>query len=680
MNDVLVVLGMHRSGTSSVSGVLTRLGGSAPKNIMAADEGNPRGYYESTSMMIFNDDLLSSGGSRWEDWRAFNPEWYQSPVFAEFHRRAKDLVLEEFGNTGLAILKDPRICRFFPFWRHVLTDLDMTTRVVIPVRSPVDVANSLKKIHGMPIAQGLLLWLRHVLDAEYETRSLKRSIFSWKEFRKDWKATADKISKDINLVWPNFTDRSTFEIERFLSSDLVHFENEIEGDTWAARAYKALIELAHNPTSNSAMRDLDDIRSALDEAGQMFGPLLIGYEVTLEDIRARHSELQKTQQTDANELEVLRSRIGALDVELAQAAQQSADLRNQLDALRLEHDGLQQNYEIAARDVAGQSERLALLQNELQDAEVRYRELESQMTEVQSERLHWQKAHEASLTEISVQSERIQRIEFALAEAENEKVIITHSLNAIQMECDQLRQIEMEQKTALEDVHRRHQADEASRAEMTALLNHERLLRQQLEEAHQHVIADMRHHIEKSAEEAASAQRDELAALHRVALVNMEAAYYQARKEAFPSGLGKLISPKSRKKMLAKRILKSGLFDADFYCEQCADVSHAWNGGASEKAEKAALHYLDDGYRMNLNPNRLFDSHWYLDRYEDVRRAGINPLLHYMFHGWQEGRNPGPNFNTQYYLDQNEDVRIKGVNPLVHYLKFGYLEGRLVTP
>ena len=76
MPDVIVVLGMHRSGTSAVAGTLTKLGGAAPKHLLTADSGNPRGYFESVAFMEFHDELLASAGSCWHDWRLFNPGWY----------------------------------------------------------------------------------------------------------------------------------------------------------------------------------------------------------------------------------------------------------------------------------------------------------------------------------------------------------------------------------------------------------------------------------------------------------------------------------------------------------------------------------------------------------------------------------------------------------------------------
>ena len=55
MQKCIVVLGMHRSGTSVLMGVLSMLGVELGLNLMAPTEGNPRGYFENQSICELND-------------------------------------------------------------------------------------------------------------------------------------------------------------------------------------------------------------------------------------------------------------------------------------------------------------------------------------------------------------------------------------------------------------------------------------------------------------------------------------------------------------------------------------------------------------------------------------------------------------------------------------------------
>src|SRR5262245_41143141 len=74
--QAILVLGMHRSGTSALTRVFSLLGADLPKNLMAAaPSSNETGHWESLDLFVIHDELLTSAGSRWDDWRAFNPDW-----------------------------------------------------------------------------------------------------------------------------------------------------------------------------------------------------------------------------------------------------------------------------------------------------------------------------------------------------------------------------------------------------------------------------------------------------------------------------------------------------------------------------------------------------------------------------------------------------------------------------
>ena len=87
----ILVAGMHRSGTSAVTRILSLAGCDLPKNLMTGDVANKfneRGFWEPRSIADLNDELLASAGSAWDDWRAFDSGWYVSPIAEEFRERA----------------------------------------------------------------------------------------------------------------------------------------------------------------------------------------------------------------------------------------------------------------------------------------------------------------------------------------------------------------------------------------------------------------------------------------------------------------------------------------------------------------------------------------------------------------------------------------------------------------
>lgn len=381
VREAILVLGMHRSGTSALTGTLVRLGATVPATPMAADQGNERGYYEFMPFMVLHDQLLASAGSRWDDWRRFDPAWLSSFEAEKFRAEARKLLLDEFGDAKLFVLKDPRACRFIPFWKSVLAEARTALQVVIPLRSPIEVARSLRSRDGMPLTKGLLIWLRHALEAERETRDVPRAIVVMEKFLGDWRGELNRISGEIGLAWPRSTEEAAPEIDAFLSIDLVHqhaAENELPAlHSWALSAYTALCTLAHQPGARHARAMLDEIASAFETSCGLFGTLL---NETTSDIEAlRGAEASARQEVDAARQELDAAR-GSMEGERSQAAEHRSALEAMLSesravaeaaAARLsevaagaeaEIGRLQAELESERRRIAGDEARLALLE------------------------------------------------------------------------------------------------------------------------------------------------------------------------------------------------------------------------------------------------------------------------------------------------------------------------------
>lgn len=114
----------------------------------------------------------------------------------------------------------------------------------------------------------------------------------------------------------------------------------------------------------------------------------------------------------------------------------------------------------------------------------------------------------------------------------------------------------------------------------------------------------------------------------------------------------------------------TGLFDQEYY-RRC--FSHSLNIGIKDSLD----HFLKIGAIEKSNPNPLFDTAYYLQKYNDVARLGVNPLAHYHLFGYRTGRSPHPYFSSENYLSLNPDVAAAQVDPLQHYLNTGAQQGRI---
>lgn len=262
-----VVLGMHRSGTSSVAGTLALLGAAAPRTLMRPAEDNPKGFWESEVAAAFNDRLLAACGSSWDDARRLSGPALTDPAWAE---EAARVLQAEFGDADAIVLKDPRICRFFPFWRRVLETAGYAPLIVMPVRDPSEVAASLNARNGMDVARAQRLWLRHVLDAEAASRGLPRHIMGWDGFIADWRGETARMAVRLDRPLSPSPDQAS-AVDAFLTAEL---RRQTPGETrppaLVTRTHAALSDLARHGEHADLHRTLDALRAEFDRAQALF--------------------------------------------------------------------------------------------------------------------------------------------------------------------------------------------------------------------------------------------------------------------------------------------------------------------------------------------------------------------------------------------------------------------------
>ena len=143
---VLCVLGMHRSGTSCLTGSLQEAGVELG-NCHTWNPHNVKGNRENQAIVDLNDEVLGANGAAWDRPR---DEVHWSDVQ---HERARVLVAENSAQRCFAF-KDPRTLLTLDGWLKVIPDLSF----IGIFRHPVDVAKSLHNRSGMPIEQGMALW------------------------------------------------------------------------------------------------------------------------------------------------------------------------------------------------------------------------------------------------------------------------------------------------------------------------------------------------------------------------------------------------------------------------------------------------------------------------------------------------------------------------------------------
>jgi glycosyltransferase involved in cell wall biosynthesis/SAM-dependent methyltransferase len=295
----VLIVGMHRSGTSALGGMLNKLGVAVPEDQHPPDEHNARGYFEPERIIDFHEALLAKLGSPSNDPLPLSYDWVRSPVGRAAAVELADILDEEFGDSAMCLFKDPRMCRLMPVWTAALTNRGRDAVAILPCRHPLEVAGSLSAKAGLSRPYGLFMWLQHVLLGERFTRDMKRSFTLYDVLLSDWRAVVDKLQRELEVAWPRDLVRAGPEIDAFLSSELRHHQSPpaLEPhdplDELCARTWAALHRLNDAPYDVEAMAELDAVWAAFEAAVGVFGPLVVSYQRTEQRLRDEQIRLDQ---------------------------------------------------------------------------------------------------------------------------------------------------------------------------------------------------------------------------------------------------------------------------------------------------------------------------------------------------------------------------------------------------
>jgi glycosyltransferase involved in cell wall biosynthesis len=677
---------MHRSGTSALTRVLGLAGADLPRRLIEARPDNERGYWESADVQESHDRLLDALGRGWDDVRPLPTGWLQSEAALRCRQELVATLHRDFEASTLFVLKDPRLCRLLPLWERVLTDFGADPAYVLVFRNPLEVAESLRARNGFDPRHGLLLWLRHVIDAERGSRGAARSLVSYESLLQDWRGTVDRVGRDLGLRWPALTAERVAEAEAFLDGRLRHarfsaldLRRATEAASWVSTLHSALVDAEPGGEVERLSAEVDRVAAAFDDADRAFGPVIeeagarlrenqglrIG-NVTLQGrVAAREKELAVVVAalSDAQDGLAQRDRrLESLSQEITLSREEAVRASAEIERLAAEADRSRREAADCFDDLASARADLAAGRDRIQGLESEVRSLRDQ---VESEH-RFQVEAQARL--LDRQGKEIERLRSALSKSQSGH----HTKDG------RIRRLEAQLADTAEEGRAREAARAAAYAAELERVEARVRARRPWTEVKSWLLrrvplpAAPRGHAGASLPRRlveAGRRRREATLLSSSPL--FDAGWYvRTYPDAVDADGGPLIHFLRFGAAEGRR--PGPLFDTSWYLERNPDVTRA---GTNPLA-----HYLRRGAAEGRDPNPVFDTSWYLERNPDVAAGGFNPLEHYLRHGAAEGRDPGPGFNTSFYLQANPDVRAAGLNPLEHYLGHGRAEGRAPLP
>ena len=165
-DSVLFVIGMHRSGTSALSGSLRFLGFAHGERRMAPQADNPKGFWEPRLIARLNEQMLGHFGGSWRDISAAIAAGATPPE--RFADHAREVWAETYGAAqGPIVCKDPRLVFFIPFWSEIAAEAGRKPAFVLMMRDVRHVARSLRRRNDIEPDAAARLW------AAYNAAALK---------------------------------------------------------------------------------------------------------------------------------------------------------------------------------------------------------------------------------------------------------------------------------------------------------------------------------------------------------------------------------------------------------------------------------------------------------------------------------------------------------------------------
>lgn len=147
----ICVLGMHRSGTSCLTGMMQNMGVELGE-VFTENLHNRKGNRENGRIVALNDDLLQYNGGAWHRPLVVN-RWTRA------HVRERDAIIDTLSGRGSAFwgFKDTRTAFTLPFWLEAIKE----PRFIGTFRHPHRVAMSLHHRDKSPLDWGWNLWYQY---------------------------------------------------------------------------------------------------------------------------------------------------------------------------------------------------------------------------------------------------------------------------------------------------------------------------------------------------------------------------------------------------------------------------------------------------------------------------------------------------------------------------------------
>lgn len=229
-SKAVCILGMHRSGTSTVARAVNLMGvhlGDEAK-MMPATEANAEGYWEHLEIYDLQIRLLERMGLDWDVSEPLPEGWAKSEAVRPYKEELARIIKNNFGGRPLWAWKEPRTCILMPLWREVLEQAETKLTCLFVMRNPVEVAGSVMRRDGLPFNKALGIWFHHNIAALKDAAGLPTVFLSYEKLLEGWEPELRRCAAALELEWPKDEAQFRKTMDAFIQPGLRHNRSSAE--------------------------------------------------------------------------------------------------------------------------------------------------------------------------------------------------------------------------------------------------------------------------------------------------------------------------------------------------------------------------------------------------------------------------------------------------------------------
>src|SRR5712671_7604284 len=369
---IVVVLGMHRSGTSLCAHILSAMGIDMADAI-GEHPSNTRGHWERWEIVEFHDRIL--GLFNRDYYGPFHDfslpvAWWADPRVFAIKREIVAFLGRRMGD-GYFGFKDPRTGRLMPVWHQIFNDLKLAPKIVLCLRDPAQAARSLKARDGLDLGIGEYRWLTHMVDFYRYSSAFDVCTVEYERWFTDPFGNFEQLKKFLDVPWQQSESDLGLVLSGIVDPALRHDGSDHrEAGQPLVRSLYALARGAH-PDGGARHQTSDIITQHIN-----FQKLHEPFQRAFENIAGLAAKLPQVEQEAADLraavgerdalIEAANGRTSAAEARLAEAAAAEAQ-RIHFAEIELERDAHAAALENARAELASSQSALADAESEVRD-------------------------------------------------------------------------------------------------------------------------------------------------------------------------------------------------------------------------------------------------------------------------------------------------------------------------